>query len=132
MANVTTEQFANLIAKSLGEYAENIEEAIEKTIVEVGEESTENLKNNPNVPEQTGEYKDGFYTKNIYKGRGKKKGSHKIIVANKKYRLTHLLENGHATRNGGRTKVYPHWRDAQKVADTLPERIEEAIENATK
>ncbi len=131
MANVTVEQLADLIAKSLGEYAENIEEAIEKTIVEVGEEAVENLKNNPNVPEQTGGYKEGFYTKNIYKGRGKTKGFHKIVVANKKYRLTHLLEYGHATRNGGRTKAYPHWRDAQKVADTLPDRMEEAIKNAS-
>ena len=47
---------------------------------------------------------------------------------NKKYRLGHLLEYGHAKQNGGRTRSFPHWDKAQKIADALDERIKGAIE----
>ena len=128
MPTVTVDEFAKLITKSLEDYKEGVEEIIENVIHEVAEDTLEDLESNPNVPEQTGDYHKGFYLKNIYKGRGKKKGKHKIVVANKKYQIGHLLENGHATRNGKRTKAFPHWVDAQKVADTLPERLKEALE----
>jgi len=48
-------------------------------------------------------------------------------VANKVYRVGHLLENGHLTRNGGRTKAYPHWKHAQDIANTLPDKIREVL-----
>lgn len=46
------------------------------------------------------------------------------------YRLTHLLVNGHQTRNGGRTKANPFLQNA--LNEVLPEyekKIEEAIKN---
>ena len=45
-------------------------------------------------------------------------------------RLTHLLVNGHQTRNGGRTKANPFLQNA--LNEVLPEyekKIEEAIKN---
>ena len=128
MSTITVDQFAKLIAKTLEDYEEGVEESIEKVIQEVAEDTLEDLESNPIIPEQTGEYQKGFYLKNIYKGRGKEKGIHKIVVANKKYQIGHLLENGHATRNGGRTKAFPHWKDAQEIADTLPDRLKGVLE----
>lgn len=46
------------------------------------------------------------------------------------YRLTHLLVNGHATRDGGRTKADPFLRNA--LDEVLPEferQVEEAVKN---
>lgn len=45
------------------------------------------------------------------------------------YRLTHLLVNGHATENGGRTKANPFLQNA--LDQVLPE-YEAAIEEAIK
>lgn len=52
------------------------------------------------------------------------------VIHNKDhYRLTHLLENGHETRNGGRTKAYPHIKPAEEhVVATYLQRAKEAIE----
>ena len=55
-------------------------------------------------------------------------GYKRNLVASKKYQLTHLLEYGHLTRSGTRTKAFPHWQHAQEIADTLPERLKEVIE----
>ena len=52
------------------------------------------------------------------------------VVHNKKhYRLTHLLENGHETRDGGRTRAFPHIKPAEeRVVAEYVRRVKEAIE----
>ncbi len=55
-----------------------------------------------------------------------------VTIRNKKYyRLTHLLENGHQNRDGGRTAGIPHIAPAEKeVMQMFVKDVTEGIENA--
>lgn len=128
--NVTVDELARAIAKELEDYSEEIEEIVKETIEEVAKEALNSLKNDSTVKslDGTGKYAKSFYINNQYKARGKNKGFYKLVIHNKKYRIGHLLEYGHAKQNGGRTRAFPHWDKAQRIADTLDSRIKEAIE----
>lgn len=127
---VTVDDLARLIAKELEEYSEEVEQIVKNEIEAVAKETLKSLKNDPVVKafDGTGEYAKSFYIKDQYKTRGKNKGFYKLTVHNKKYQIGHLLEFGHVKVGGGRVKAYPHWSNAQKIANTLEDRVKGAIE----
>lgn len=46
------------------------------------------------------------------------------------YRLTHLIVNGHATRNGGRTSANPFLHNArEKVVQEYEQKVQEVLSN---
>ena len=120
MANsIEIDDLAATIMQELQEYSEEVDEVMQDEIVKKAKKVTKDLKNNSNIPVKSGDYKKSFYFKKLAQGRG----FVRCVVANRKYQLTHLLEHGHATKNGGRVKAYPHWEQAQKEVDTLDEDI---------
>ena len=51
-----------------------------------------------------------------------------VVHSKKQYRLTHLLEFGHAKRGGGRTKAQPHIAPAEKAGfDLLLSEVEKGV-----
>ena len=122
MASVN--DLASLIMQELENYSEEVDNAMQKEIEVLSKEIVKDLKNDPVIPEKSGDYKKKFYVKKLAQGTGSKR----VVIANRKYQITHLLEHGHATRNGKRSKKYEHWIHAQDKADMLPDRIKEAIE----
>lgn len=124
MSNIEINDLASAIAKELTQYSKEAENAVKDEIDKLSKELVKDLKKDKNIPKRTGKYKKSFYVKKLSEGKGRKK----VVIANKIYRLTHLLEKGHVNFYGGmRTKAYPHWIHAQRKANELPERIERRL-----
>ena len=97
---VNPKTFAQAVNDYLEIYVENIGEDFEETSNEIGKEARDELRQTS--PKKRGQYAKGW---TVSKSR-KKKNYYAVRVHNKThYQLTHLLEFGHATSNGGRTKA---------------------------
>ena len=96
----------------------DLEEALMEYVEEVGKISNEALKDTANEtstelkstsPKRSGEYASSWAVK---------KSGDAYIVYNRRYRLTHLLENGHMIKNKfgtyGRAPAHPHIKNAEQ------------------
>lgn len=116
--------FADEIMKQLKEYSSEVDETMKEEIDAVADEALEAVSSAARQKiKGTGKYRRGFRKKLVADGMG----YHRVRLSNKVYQLTHLLEYGHVTRNGGHTRAFPHWEQGQKIADTLPERVEKRL-----
>lgn len=109
---------ADEIAKALSEYTDDVTEKLDDAKDEISKEAVAELKTTS--PKKTGDYAKGW---------ARKKTAHGYVVYNRTdYQLTHLLENGHAKRNGGRVRAYPHIAPVeQKVIDKFTRAAEKAV-----
>lgn len=125
---IPIDRMANEIAKTMAEYSEDVGEAVRKATIEASAEAVLDLKRNS--PKRKGP-KGGAYARSwkntaIEETRTK----WRFIVHNERhYRLTHLLERGHANaRGGGRTPAYPHIGQAEaRAMDNLAEKMRQYI-----
>ena len=121
------------LEKKLQEYLTQCKEDIDEEVVEttntvIKEAKQELIQTSPRsgIARKTKYYK-GWAIKNG--GRTRKKHYYGKTIWNRtNYQLTHLLEFGHATRNGGRTQAQPHIRKVEekygtKFADLLENKI---------
>jgi hypothetical protein len=93
------------ISKALTEYTQEVTEGLEKAKKESAKEGVKHLKSF-SKPKRTGDYLEGWSAKEI-------NGS--WVIYNKTHaQLTHLLENGHVKRDGGRVTGYPHIRPTEE------------------
>ena len=100
-------QFVQEINRQLAMYANLVDEEIDEVARKVAEESVQKLKQTSPVG-KTGKYAKGWKVK-------KQNGAY-IIHNATSYQLTHLLEHGHALRNGGRSKAMPHIKPVEEQA----------------
>lgn len=121
------EDFAEAVMEALQEESERVEEASREEIEKTAKEALQTLLNHSNIPERTGSYKKSFALKKAVDNKGEL--SYTLHNKSPEYRKAHLLEYGHATRDGDRTRKFPHWKDAQKIVDELPERLKRRIES---
>ena len=130
MSNVDINRVANTIRTTLNTYSRQIVEGVEKAADETVKEMVKETKQRPK-----GRYTTGRYARAIASQVGENTiyaRSRIWYVKAPHYRVTHLINNGHAIRGGGH---YAGDKHVTKAADHAIERFEtrvrEVIENAS-
>ena len=128
--NIEADGLADLIAEYMTGYTQDITDGVKKGIDVVSKECNEEIKNHITFKQHPGnKYVKAFRIKSIFEDRFNKRNV--WHVTNGQYRLTHLLENGHALNQGGRAEAYPHIKYGEELAKKRMEELaKEAIENA--
>lgn len=117
------------VATILDDYEESIIDTVQSVTEDLAKEGLRKVKSASPVsgksPKRSA-YKSGWRKK----AETNRIGASAIIYNEKYPGLVHLLEKGHALRNGGRTAAKPHVAPVQEwMNDELIKRIKEAIQN---
>ena len=125
---ISSDEFVKAMEKIMTKYEGDVTDVTRRLVKRAGQEGAEKLRRTS--PKDTGRYardwSGGRYVK-TWSGA-------EITVYNEAptYRLAHLLEHGHALRNGGRTKAIPHIKPVEEeVKQELEKNLRQAIEHGS-
>ena len=114
------------VEELLDQYGKQCSEVVNESVHEVSKEALKKLKKE--APKRTGLYKKGWKVKK----NDDKFAANDILYGKEAstYAIAHLLEHGHATRNGGRTAPIPHVKNVEEWAqkalvDTVEKKLKE-------
>lgn len=126
---IKIDELDKVITTELSLYSTQVTNKIKEINDEVTEEFVENTKRD--APK--GKRKKKKYYKHITSKTTKETANSKIntwYVKDPEYRLTHLIKNGHATKNGGRTKGNDFISsNYSKLENDYGSKVKEAIKN---
>lgn len=127
MANDMGDKFAEEMKQILEQFHMDCDSALSHSEERMANDAVKKLK--AISPKKSGKYAKSWF---------KKKEGKKYIVANKKYQLTHLLENGHeliymGKATGKRVKAFPHIKPtADSILNVAEGYLEEELYKISK
>ncbi len=124
MSKISVSDLGKVVGEMRDEYRDYTVEEVKGAVKEVGKKVVQEI--HETAPQKTGKYAKSWKAKVTSESSS---DIHITVHSPTNYQLAHLLENGHAKRNGGRTRAFPHLAPAQDHADTL---LQEELENRLK
>ena len=106
---ISVDQLADAVSDVLTEYSKLADETMRKAVADAGKTVRNAIKEG--APVKYGKYAKSWSVKNT------KIDSHALevtVYSRNRYQLAHLLEHGHAKRNGGRTRAQVHIAPAEE------------------
>lgn len=117
-----------VIDKELTIYCDEVTEKVKKISDDVMKDLVKNTKKDAN--KRTGTYAKAITSKRTKETKRSRENT--WYVKDPEYRKSHLLEKGHATRNGGRTRAFPFISKNEQIAvKDYENKVEEAIKNGS-
>ena len=125
MKKIGIDGLTSAVMDELTNYAKHSTTEIKQIVEEVAKSTKEEIQ--ANAPQKSGKYSKSWAVKKMNENSTR---LNVVVHSRNKYQLTHLLEFGHAKRNGGRVSARPHIEQAEQNAIKLmEEKIQEVLEN---
>lgn len=105
----TVGKLAEAVIEQLNNYADLSSESMKKAVTNASKTVRNEIK--ATAPQDTGKYAKSWSTKNVAESASTLKIT---VYSRDRYQLAHLLEHGHAKRNGGRVSAKPHIAQAEE------------------
>lgn len=125
--SISIDNLADTIGKELTLYNNRVVDGIKKEAKRSMNQLVKDTKSTAPVGKRKKHYRDSISSKKIFEND--RSIAYLWYVKGSDYRLSHLLENGHALRNGGRTAGTHFIRNA---SDPILEQYIKAVEEVIK
>ncbi len=126
--NVTINNLDEAIKAELENYNVEVVKATNESIQEAAKEATKLLKNGGPYEKRTGAYAKNWAAKQRERKSSVVEVGGYTVYNKKHYQLTHLLEHGHQSRNGGRVREFSHIAPVnEQIGDMIAGMIERKL-----
>lgn len=122
MAKVPVDRLADAVQKVLRDYAQDVDKDVNDLTRAIGKKGAQAVKQ-----ASAGAFGGGAYSKSWTSTLETSRFGSTAVIHSKKPGLPHLLENGHAKRNGDRVSGQSH---IAPVEEKLVEEFQKAVEQA--
>lgn len=116
---INVDKLAVEVMRELEIYLANTIDDVDNAVIETADATVEELRETSPKQDGGGDYAKSWAQKRDPRVRGKWRMSRVVYCKGEEYRLTHLLEFGHAKVKGGRVDARPHIRQAEDHAAEL-------------
>lgn len=130
MSNVSIEGLADAIGEELTTYSRDVIQGVKKEARKSMTQLVKQTKATAPVGKRDGHYRDNITSRK--ESETATSVSYTWYVKGSDYRLSHLLEKGHASRNGGRVAGTGFIRNASEpILENYKKAVEEVIRNGS-